>query len=76
MKLFSALENKGRMNARSDFAHIASFINRCQERQPVAPIPTMSEVRASIAAIIAENGKPVCYNVCVGGNHATAHMGQ
>lgn len=72
MNLFLALINKAQMNARRCFARVWPFVYRCQV--PASRWAFLSN-RASYAykpGLAAIFGKPVCYNVCVGGNSATA----
>lgn len=66
MKLFSALINKAHIGGAARFACIWPLFHRCQECQPVCAIPMKR------LAPKAENGKPVCYDGCVGGNLAPA----
>lgn len=72
MKLFSTLIYKAQMNARSEIARIWPLFYRCQEWRAARAILTMRSVHASISALTAKIGKPVCYNVRVGGNSAAA----
>lgn len=72
MKLFLTLIYKAQMNAQGNSARIWPFIYRCQ----ALTIPraflnkrTFRAYRMGLAAIL---GKPICYNVCVGGNSAAA----
>lgn len=70
MNLFLALINKAQMNANRKIARIQSLFNRCQVWAMRCAFLAMRAVHASISALASKIGKPVCYNVCVGGNHA------
>jgi len=72
LKIFLPLVLLDQMNARSDFARIQSLFHRCQVQRVQHESPVMRNVLALISARIGKIGKPVCYNVCVGGNSAAA----
>ena len=71
-KLFSPLILLDQMNARVRLARELSLIHRCQERQPSRVFLTELAFEAHQRAQNRKTGKPVCYNVCVGGNSAAA----
>lgn len=60
------------MNARSSFARIWPFVYRCQVLTTSRAFLSNRAVYAYIMGFAAIFGKPVCYNVSVGGNSATA----
>jgi hypothetical protein len=60
------------MNARDDFARIQSAFYRCQVPEHEFAFLSKRRIFASMIERAAKIGKPVCYNVSVGGNSAAA----
>ncbi len=65
-------QNKAQMNAADDFARIQSLFYRCQVPQSEFAFLSKRRICADIIDRSAKIGKPVCYNVSVGGNSAAA----